>query len=119
MQWGKPWGKFWGGPYSSELPFGYMEAYTNAVGRQIQRLIGNPVTRTRVDFGLSDTLLEVETTLGFPDAGEFWADQRLFTYTSKTASEFLGVETKDGLERTQIIGVKTVVSFNSSSAEPA
>lgn len=105
--------------YDPNLPFGYMEAYCNAVGRQIQREMGAPMTRVRVDFGLTATTMEVETTLGFPDSGEFWADQRLLTYTSKTASTFVGVATKDTLERTQIIGLKTEVVLHIPSVPPA
>lgn len=90
-------------------PWQPMEALTMTLGRQLQRLTGVPMTRVAADFGTGDVTLTVETTLGFPDDGLIWLDGRLYTYEGRTATTFTGVATHDGLERTQIIGIKTQV----------
>ena len=105
--------------YDAELPWGLLEAYTMSVGRQIQRQIGVPMTRVRVDFSATATVLEVETTLGFPSSGELWLDGRRHTYTGTTASTFTGVSTTDGIERLLTIGVKTIVTPYLPAVAPA
>ena len=132
MKWGGGWGGPWGLPlsitftapsgiiptYDPDLPYGLLEAYTNAVGRQVQRMIGVPMTRVRIDLGPTDTLLFVETTLGFSESGELWIGNQRYSYTGKTASAFVDVQPVNGLPRTQTIGIKTSVTPHEPSVAP-
>jgi hypothetical protein len=105
------------GPYSPTLPWGYMEALTAVMGRQIQQLIGVPMTRVAVDFAPADTTLLVESTLGFPSSGRIWVAKRIFFYTGITSTSFTGVTTP--ADRVYTIGVKTEVTPDLSSVAPA
>jgi hypothetical protein len=106
--------------YSPDLPFGIMEAYTNAVGRQIQRMIGLPMTRIRQDFSLTATTLEVETTLGFPPGpSQLWISGERYSYTSVTSSTFVDVTLVTQADRTQVLGVRTEVTPYTPAVPPA
>lgn len=99
-------------------PNRYLNALCNAIGRQLQRLHGRPMTRVREDFGVSDTTLKVETTLGFAPSGGIWVSNSLFTYTSVTSAAFVGVESADHLERTAVIPARTEVSPHLATIPP-
>lgn len=97
----------------------YLPAMLEAMGRQIQRVNGVPMTRVRVDFDPDDNILRTESTLGFPGAGELWADGVHLTYTGITSNAFLGVATKSGLERVYTIGIMAKVTPHIPAVPPA
>lgn len=72
-------------------PLGVLEAWTEAVGRELRILDGVPVTPLLLDLGAEDTEAYVESTDGFPDAGAFWAAGIRHTYTDRDDGALLGV----------------------------
>jgi len=86
------------------FPSKYLQAVTRATGEEIQVLTGRALTRLVADFGENDPVAFVETTLGFPASGSFFAGPRKYSYTSKTDCSFQGcVKTRewDGTAMTQ------------------
>jgi len=77
-----------------EFPQKLLPTLTHTFGRQFQRFFGRPMTRFRLSLGTSDTKAHVESTLGFPESGQFWAEGILFTYSSKTDASFDGVSSE-------------------------
>jgi hypothetical protein len=75
-----------------EYAFGVLESMLLTVGEQIHNLVGQPTTILSLDFDdLIDQVLHVESTIGFPDQGNLFVENRLFTYTSKTSTSFMGL----------------------------
>lgn len=73
--------------------FGVLESILLTVGEQIHTLVGQPTTILASDFDdLEDQILHVESTIGFPDQGSLFVENRLFTYTSKTNTTFLNLQ---------------------------
>lgn len=77
---------------TSEWPGRILEAATRATAEEIQTLAGRAWTQLVADFGEDDAVAFVETTLGFPDYGAFYAGKRKYTYTSRTDCSFLGCQ---------------------------
>jgi hypothetical protein len=75
-----------------QYAFGVLESMLLTVGEQIHNLVGQPTTILSLDFDdLTDQVLHVESTIGFPDQGNLFVENRLFTYTSKTQTSFNGL----------------------------
>lgn len=75
-----------------EYHFGVLESILLTVGEQIHSLVGQPTTILASDFDdLESQVLHVESTLGFPEQGTLFVENRKFTYTSKTTTSFLGL----------------------------
>lgn len=75
-----------------EFDFGVLESLLLTVGEQIHNLVGQPTTILSMDFDdIHDLVLHVESTLGFPDTGSLFVENRKFTYTSKTNTSFMGL----------------------------
>ena len=68
-----------------------LEAITKSIGDLLQNLAGRPLTCSTSELSPSDTYLNVETTIGFPDKGNLNIDGILFSYVGKTASSFLSI----------------------------
>ena len=72
--------------------FGVLESILLTVGEQIHNIVGQPTTILASNFDdLEDQILHVESTIGFPDQGSLFVENRLFTYTSKTNTTFLNL----------------------------
>ena len=67
------------------------EALSRAIGLELQQLSGTPTTRLVAGLQPGDTTAAVETTLGFPASGRFWAGGVRWTYTGVTPTTFTGV----------------------------
>lgn len=65
-----------------------LEAITYAFGKQAQYQTGVPSCVTRADLGTFDTVLYVESTLGFPAYGWLRIGELSLEYTSRTAQSF-------------------------------
>jgi len=98
------------------FPRGRLEAITNAFGRLMESLMGRPTTQVYQDFGIDDVTLFVDTTLGYPEAGQVWAGEYLVTYLSKTAGAFVGCSSR---ARSKILGRGLLVTLYTPSAPPA
>lgn len=77
------------GLYKQESNVG---ALLGSCGQILQPIVGRPTTSLRSAFTRNDTVLEVESTLGFPDEGRVFVDGYAMTYTSKTLRTLEGVE---------------------------
>lgn len=72
--------------------FGVLESMLLTIGEQIHSLVGQPTTILSLDFDdLNDQVLHVESTLGFPDQGCLFVENRKFIYADKTDTSFSGL----------------------------
>jgi hypothetical protein len=65
-----------------------LEAITYAFGKQVQFTAGVPASLLRADVGPFDTVLYVDSTLGFPPRGWLRLGELVLEYTSRTAQSF-------------------------------
>ena len=65
-----------------------LEAITYAFGKQAQFCGGMPSCVLRADVGLFDTVLYVDSTMGFPARGWVRVGERVLEYTSRTSQSF-------------------------------
>lgn len=65
-----------------------LEAITYAFGKQFQNLHGVPACVLKHDFGVFDTVMHVDSTLGFPSSGWLRLSELVLEYTSRTAQSF-------------------------------
>lgn len=100
---------------TAEFPKDALAVFTEAFGRLMESLIGRPTTKITTDFGLTATTMDVETTLGYPDAGKVWAGGYLIDYTAKTATTFTGCTSR---ARSMIVSLSTLVTLHLPSAPP-
>jgi hypothetical protein len=72
------------------LSFGkkVLEAVTYAFGKQAQYSYGTPSCALRADVGLFDTVLYVDSTLGFPARGWLRLGEHSLEYTARNAQSF-------------------------------
>ena len=68
-----------------------LQALTQSIGDALQVLNGRPTTGTTAEFTRGDTVLNVDSTLGFPEVGALFIEGLRFTYTGKTLTAFTGV----------------------------
>ena len=68
------------------MPLTPLRCLTRALGQVAQQMGGSPQTRLLQPFTLDDAFAEVESTLGFPPAGEIWIGPLRYSYASLTAS---------------------------------
>lgn len=68
-----------------------LEALTQSIGDALQVLNGRPTTGTTAEFTRGDSVLSVDSTLGFPETGALFIEGLRFTYTGKTLTSFTGV----------------------------
>jgi len=71
--------------------YGVIEAFSRSVGMILQRYTGRPITVSTQQYNDGDANLNVETTVGFEDAGHLLVDGVKLSYTSKTNTRFEGV----------------------------
>lgn len=75
-----------------EHPTRPLETISRAAGQVLQQSGGTPQTRLALFPLLPDaTLIQVQSTLGFPETGEVWVRDRRYSYTSKGPGFFAGV----------------------------
>lgn len=65
-----------------------LEAITYAFGKQVQYTAGVPSCLLRADLGTFDTVLYVDSTIGFPERGWLRLGELVLEYTSRTAQSF-------------------------------
>ena len=65
-----------------------LEAITYAFGKQVQYTAGVPAAMLRADVGPFDTLLYVDSTLGFPARGWLRIGEMVLEYTARNAQSF-------------------------------
>lgn len=78
---------------SEEWSHKILDAMTEAFGEAIQRYSGRPQTLIVSNFEATDSVLFVESTLGFPPKGQFFVRGIRYRYTSKDSMSFRGVST--------------------------
>lgn len=65
---------------------------TRAWGQSIAEFSSSgPLTRLSSPFADGDSVVDVESTLGFRDSGQAWVSGVLIAYTSKTSTQLIGV----------------------------
>jgi hypothetical protein len=74
---------------------GVLEAWSEAVGEQLDALAGFRFTRTTAQVAEGDTAWPLETTYGWPNAGRFFVDGDVYRYTAKTDTGVSGVRWDD------------------------
>ena len=77
---------------SPEWAHGLFDTITQAFGECVQRLSGKPQTLVVSNFRAGDTDLYVESTLGFPASGAFFAGGQRYLYSGIEVMKFKGVE---------------------------
>lgn len=107
------------GSGTADLPGPNLQAWTWAVGQEIQSLSGPLATRLVAELAPGDTQALVESTFQFPTSGAVWIGGIRFTYTSKTDGALLGLAGPYPVIIT--IGARTpvVVDVRSVPAVPA
>lgn len=96
-----------------ELPqYTNLEALTRSIGQVMQRFSGRVFTLTTLQWFEGDTTLNVESTLGFDDAGGIQLDEMRFTYTGKTDSAFTGLVFVNGVALASINPHSKVVRYD-------
>ena len=76
-----------------EWNHGLLRSITRAFAEEMQYIAGSPTTLLVQPLAFGDTSVFVESTLGFPDTGEFFVRDRSYGYTAKTDVSFTGVTT--------------------------
>lgn len=76
---------------SSEWSHKMIDALTEAFGEAVQRFSGKPQTFVVSNFKNTDSVLFVETTLGFPEKGKIFVGGKKYSYTEKDAMSFRGI----------------------------
>ena len=71
----------------------------------------HPKTKVVNDVSIGSSIIDVDSTLGFPDSGELVATNSsgsagILTYRSKSTTQFFGV----GIANTTVVGIKTAIS---------
>lgn len=78
---------------SEEWSHKILDAMTETFGEAIQRYSGRPQTLVVSNFKATDSVLFVESTLGFPSKGMLFIGGRKYSYTAKDSMAFRGVST--------------------------
>ena len=68
-----------------------IDVLTEVFGEATQRLSGKPQTFVVSNFKNTDSVLFVETTLGFPPKGKIFVEGKKYSYTEKDAMSFRGI----------------------------
>lgn len=76
---------------STEWSHKMIDALTETFGEAVQRYSGRPQTFVVSNFVNTDTVLFVETTLGFPNRGDIFVGGKKYSYTEKDAMSFKGI----------------------------
>lgn len=97
------------------MPVGLIQAWTNAIGRQLEKVAGVPTTRLTAAVTRTTTVVNTETTLAFPNTGAFFAGGIRFTYAAKTDTSFTVVPGREFLET---LPAGTLVSLDITTADP-
>jgi len=69
-----------------------MEAITYACGKALQELAGMPATKMTANLDVTDTVVQVTSTLGFPNRGWLRMAGLVLEYTGRTTQSFTLVE---------------------------
>ncbi len=73
------------------LPTPPLETFTRTLGQVAQQTGGSPQSRLALALVPDAAIIVVQSTIGFPDAGEVWVRERRYAYTSKTVVWFEGL----------------------------
>lgn len=80
-----------------EMPtYSNLEALTRSLGQLCQNFAGKSFTLLTQQWLEGATVLHVESTLGFDDAGALLVSDMRFTYTGKTSNSFTGLAFEGG-----------------------
>lgn len=94
--------------------WGVLEALSWAISKELQFIGGRPSSRTTHDLAIGDTILRVNSTLGYPDRGFLFIEGLLLEYTSKADTAFQLVEDF----RARVIPQGTLVVSKTNSIPP-
>lgn len=95
---------------------GLFEAFSNAFGRQFEKMAGVPTTRLTAAITRTSTNAAVETTLAMPDSGAFFAGGIRFEYEGRNSLAFTGITPEREFLETLPAG--TLVSLDITTADP-
>lgn len=88
---------------------GQLDVLLSSIGEVFEQVHGSLFTRSTQDFEMSDTSIEVESTLRFPDTGHLWLGRGLFKYTGKDNDMFSGLSLVRGSR--EVIPEKSEVQY--------
>lgn len=71
--------------------YGILEGLTRSVGMVLQRYTGRPLTIVTQQWDEGDAVINVESTVGFPESGHLIIDGVKMSYTGKLNTSFTGV----------------------------
>jgi hypothetical protein len=94
--------------------WGVLEALTWAISKELQFIGGRPASRTTHDLAIGDTILRVNSTLGYPESGFIFLEGLMLEFTSKTDTAFELVPTF----RAQAIPQGSLVVSKTNSIPP-
>jgi hypothetical protein len=98
-------------------PTAPLATLSRAAGQVLQQSGGTPQTRLSAAVAPDATVINVQSTLGFPDDGEIWVRERRYSYTSKSASLFSGCTLLTADDR-RTIPVLTEVTCHAPALQP-
>lgn len=94
---------------SNDETFGQLDLLLSVLGEQFDVFNGVLLTRSLTDFGISDTSLDVETTLNFPSEGYLWIGKGIYRYTGKSSTQFTGLTLSRGTR--EVVTEKSEVQY--------
>ena len=103
-------------PEELDWPEPFIRAWVDSVVEELDALNGRPTTLLLQDLIPGDTVALVETTLGFPDSGQFRAGRALFAYTGREAAALTGLTCLSPSEET--LSARTVVECDVAALLP-
>jgi hypothetical protein len=71
--------------------YGLLEGLTRSVGMLIQRYAGRPLTLVTQQWDEGDSVINIGSTVGFPDSGSLIIDGVKMSYLNKSNTSFTGV----------------------------
>jgi len=80
-----PWSTF-----DAPAPEGFLASLTASTAEELANIKGAPTTRLTAPLGPTDTVILVESTIGFPTSGSVWVDGEHIPYASRRSDAFMG-----------------------------
>ena len=94
--------------YQLSVDFDYSKDIDLTGGTQYGDFVAHPKTKNTIVVASGSSIIDVDSTLGFPDKGELYVDGQsgILTYRSKTDNQF----TEVGLANTTVFGTNVNIS---------
>jgi len=104
---------------STEWPWGELEAWTSALGQEIEALVGRAMTRLLEPLAPTATRAVVESTFRWPAAGAGWIRGQRVRWTSKTDGTLEGLSYPEPRDPRDTIAAWSPVVLDPQSVAPS